>query len=444
MSRIQITTFHKPGGILSKRISLSKSGTIISDGGECRMAEGKAYRVNLNGTQELAKVIDNLGSDEALALGRLRDGLPDRVDIVAKRDLVDAPPNTVARSNDWLQFAPGQPAFMLLDHDHKGMPREVAAKMKKAGGFWKAVNATAPLLSKAAGVSRPSTSSGLYNEKTGKPFPGSGSRHVYLRVKDGSDIERATKTLHERLWLADFGYFVVGRAGQFLDRSIIDAAVYGPERLVFEGKPILEPPIGQDHEKRRAKVFGNAVVDTKLAIPDLTDQEKERLAELKAAAKERLQSDAIAKHRKWTKELAKRRGLSRKEAEQIATAATSDHILYPELELEFDDTSLGTCTVAKVLDDPEPYLGKTLADPIEGKAYGRNKAMLFRGRDTNLKIQSFVHGGIEYRLKEAIDKKKKTQALTMVTLAPIELFRTRDLRRAMARDRDHTKRLAYH
>ena len=55
-------------------------------------------------------------------------------------------------------------------------------------------------------------------------------------------------------------------------------------------------------------------------------------------------------------------------------------------------------TVADVLKEPDKYSGKTLADPFEGPAYGRGKAMLFRNADESLVINSFAHGGAVYEL----------------------------------------------
>ena len=92
-------------------------------------------------------------------------------------------------------------------------------------------------------------------------------------MADGADIERALKTLQDRLWLAGFGYVVVGAAGQILIRSIIDASVYGPERLVFEGEPIVVAPLAQDQEVRRPRVYDGNTIDTAAAIPALTELE---------------------------------------------------------------------------------------------------------------------------------------------------------------------------
>ena len=63
---------------------------------------------------------------------------------------------------------------------------------------------------------------------------------------------------------------VVGGGGQLLNRSIVDRLVGAPERLIFEGAPILDPPLAQDHESRRPMVIAGAPLDTVIACPPLT------------------------------------------------------------------------------------------------------------------------------------------------------------------------------
>jgi hypothetical protein len=235
---IELTIFSKTNGALSKRIFLTEDGQLKSDGSECRMADGTARRVTVPGVNELAEIIGVMRSNEALTLGRLRGDLADDVRVVTKSKL-NGQQGTIARTGEYLKFAASAPAFMLLDHDAKGMPTEVAERLEQLGGFWPAITSTVPALSNAARVVRRSTSAGLYREDTGERFGGSQNCHVYIAISDGTDIERTLKVLRDRLWLAGFGYFVVGAAGQLLDRSIIDVAVFGPERLVFEARPSL-------------------------------------------------------------------------------------------------------------------------------------------------------------------------------------------------------------
>ena len=393
---VEITVFRKKDGVLSKRISLDKEGNVKSDGSECRMAEGSARRVKLKSVDALADLIEQMPSEEALALGQLRTELPEKVKVILARDLNGKiPADVIARTTEYLRFEPGGPAYMLLDHDLKGQPREVADKLKELGGFWKAVIRVVPEIAKAARVTRRSTSAGLYHREKNEWLGSTAGQHVYIAVKDGSDIKRALETLRDRLWLSGLGYYVVGAGGQLLDRAIIDAGVFGPERLVFEGAPILVPPVAQDKDERQPQAHAGETVDTLAAIPPLSDDERTCVSQLKAAARERLTPEAAVARKTWAKKFAARHGLSEEEAEKIATDA-ANYILPPEFELEFDE--VGQCTVREVLADPENYVGQTLADPLEGIAYGRGEAKVFRQADARVMINSFAHGGIKYQL----------------------------------------------
>ena len=64
---------------------------------------------------------------------------------------------------------------------------------------------------------------------------------------------------------------------------------------------------------------------------------------------------------------------------------------------EFDH--LGIVPVASVLTEPEHYVGETLADPLEGAAYGRAKAKVMKANDGGLLIHSFAHGRGLYQLR---------------------------------------------
>ena len=79
-------------------------------------------------------------------------------------------------------------------------------------------------------------------------------------------------------------------------------------------------------------------------------------------------------------------------------ASAAKYVLESEFELEFDDPSLGRCTVADVVGEPNRYVGETLADPLEGVSYGRNKAKVLAQDNRCLMIHSFAHGGINYQL----------------------------------------------
>ena len=226
--------------------------------------------------------------------------------------------------------------------------------------------------------------------------------HGYLEVTDGGDVERFLRALHERCWLAGFGWMMVGRGGQLLDRSIVDRMVGAPERLIFEGDPILVPPLAQDRESRRPMLVDGAPLDTITTCPPLTIVETAKLRALKAKEAQRLAPDSAKARTAFVaaqaKRLAQRTGLSEEAAaEQIARQC--EGILLPNVELSFDDDDFAGCTVGDVLASPERFEGATLADPLEGVDYGRCVARVMRRADGTPWIHSFAHGCTIYELK---------------------------------------------
>jgi hypothetical protein len=399
---IELTRVTKYGGPLTKRIFLSTDGTLVKDGSACVMAHGTAERVRLDGVDALVAVIESLTPSEAIALGTLRTDLPDKVEVVTKKTLLNgvARPDVIARTGANIVYQ--GPAFALLDYDSNRMPTAVAAELERDGGFWDALLTVLPGLKDTARVTRHSTSAGLSRADTNEVLPGSDGVHVYVEVKDGADSERFLRTLHQRCWLAGFGWMTVSASGALLERSIIDRTVGGPERLVFEGGPVLEPPLQQDKESRRSIAVDGAVLDTVAVCPPLSTVERARLDELKARERERLAPEAAKARAAFIEaragELVARTGMSASAAKQVI-ARQCEGVLRPDVVLPFDDPELAGRTVGDVLADPDLYEGETLADPLEGVAYGTCKARIMRREDGTPWIHSFAHGRTIYELK---------------------------------------------
>jgi hypothetical protein len=399
---IEITRLAKKGGPLTKRIGLDGGGKLISDGSACVMARGRAARLALGGLDDLAEAIAGLGSDEAIALGALRPDLPDRVDIAAL-DLVNGTPrpDLVARIGANISFRAGAPGLVLLDHDAKGMPADVERRLSVAGGFWGALVSVLPALAGIGRVERASTSAGLYRRDTGERLRGSDGRHLYICVTDGADAARFLKALHDRCWLAGFGWLMVGMAGQLLERSIVDFTVGSPERLVFEGPPLLGPPLAQDTAARKPVVTDGGILDTIRGCPPTTIVDTARKRELLAREEHRLAGRVAASRDAW---IAARegelvaRGMAPAKARHVLRRQSTG-VLLPDAVLAWDDPDLAGKTVGDVLDDPARFEGETLADPLEGVDYGRCKAKVLRRSDGTPWINSFAHGRTVYELR---------------------------------------------
>jgi hypothetical protein len=185
-----ITLIKKCGSnpLMSKRISLDEKGVLQSDGSQCVMIQGTATRLRAATASDLATIISDCCSDEAIALGSLKDGLPNSVPITVLSKIKDNA-GAISRSREFIDYHPGTPAWALIDFDTKGMPAHIAARIE-AEGMWNVLLTVAPGLARAARVSRASTSSGLFHLDTGEPLPGSGGLHIYLLLRDGGDTER--------------------------------------------------------------------------------------------------------------------------------------------------------------------------------------------------------------------------------------------------------------
>jgi len=397
MTEIEVTRLIKGGGPLTKKLHL-KGGVLANDSSQCRMSRGRAERVLLADWRAFGPFVEATPPDGAWALGRLRDGIPDATRIVVKKDPQSARPGFAARTQDNFHYRPGAPALGLIDHDTKGMPPRVKARIVELGGVEAALAAVCPEIAGAGYIRRRSTSACVFNAETGEEYASDGL-HVFLLVADGADVERFLYALHDRAWLCGLGWHWVGKAGQLLERSIVDRSVYAPERLVFEAPPDLEPPLTQ--REREATVHDGPPLDTGTACPDLTPAEKLELARLKAASANQLRPEAAKAKAEFiaekTTELVKR-GVPEARA-RAAAEAWGKETLRPDAVLEFADREIGVKTVADVLADPDRFIGEDLADPIEGVDYGRTCAVVLRRYDDGgLEIKSYAHGGAYHRL----------------------------------------------
>ena len=400
---IGFTLLTKTGGPLTKRITLAPDGTLRSDGSPCIMATGIAVRMQLN-MQGFADQIDACEPSQAIALGSLRSDLPDQVQILTKARInADTPPEIISRTGEFIRYEPGRPAALLIDVDLKGTPPAVKARIKQLGGVWPALCSILPELSATAHVIRRSTTTGLSRADTGEPVAGSSGLHVFILAQDGSDAERFLRTLHARAWLVGLGWMMVGKAGQFLSRSLIDRSVFSPERLVFEGTPILDPPLQQDRASRTPKVIDGSALDTRKTCRDLSVVEQAKLRDLEAAEQQRLAPEAAAAKTTFVAQHSERivqRTGCKPDAARKMVERQCGGILLPNIVLPFDDEEFQGLTVADVLADPLRFVGATLSDPLEGPEYGVGKAKILLRADNEIVVHSFAHGRTIYQLKQ--------------------------------------------
>src|ERR1700730_11081339 len=428
----ELTVIRKCGvdPLMSKRIFLNAQGELQSDGSQCLMVQGEAERVAVPTAGKLAEVISRCPSDSAIALGALRDGLPTSVPVTVPRKLKDNP-GAITRSREYIDYRPGSPGWVLIDFDTKGMPAHIADRIETAGGMLNALLTVAPGLDGAARVSRGSTSSGLFRSDTGLPVPGSNGTHHYVLLQDGSDAKRFLHDLHDRCWLHGLGWYLIGAAGQLLDRSLVDRMVGDGERLCFEGAPQILPPLAQNAAKRVPEPIEGEAVDSRRVTPPLTEYDRHRVVEAKTASTNALTKAAteirVRHDKKLADKVSQRFDIPEMTALRLVQARHRG-VLLPYVDLDFDH--LGIVPVLQVLADPDCFIGETLADPLEGADYGRCKAKVMQDDEGGLFIHSFAHGRAIYRLrhdarsaKAAIDQMPKDGLVdyAMALLAQAEM-----------------------
>ena len=106
----------------------------------------------------------------------------------------------------------------------------------------------------------------------------------------GGDIGRFLRALHDRCWLCGYGWMMVGTAGQFLERSIIDCSVGAPKRLVFEGAPVLEPLVASVLPASSATRHVVMLFDERLELPGLAALEAEFVRTLASNSPDRIET----------------------------------------------------------------------------------------------------------------------------------------------------------
>src|SRR5262249_1612098 len=350
-AQVEVTLFTSEAGPLSKHIGLAADGSLVNDS-SAQWVRGPAERRPLTGLDDLAALLKDCTSHNALALGVMRaDIVGDKVPITTMEAVKDTP-GAIARSRKYFEFREEQPACVLLDFDRKGMPAAVAEQIKTLGGFWEALCTVCPALHGAAHLTRASTSAGLRRSDTSKVYPDSGGLHGYIIACNGNDSDRFLKDLHQRCWLHGLGWMMPDRIGKALERSIVDRSVGLPERLVFEGPPTLDPPLVQDVAQRAPVVTkGVLLVDTLIACPPLTADEQKRLGKLQVKDEERVAPDCEAARARRVQELMEERGCDEEAATRILNAQR-EGTLEPDDVLPFDDAELAGCTVSDVLKDP--------------------------------------------------------------------------------------------
>ncbi|MFZ4761154.1 MAG: hypothetical protein ACOYLX_23550, partial [Burkholderiaceae bacterium] len=223
VTRIESTTPR----ILTKQLSLDERGKLRKKS-VAAMADGRAKTVDVLDLEQFGQLLDGLSSAQAVMYGTMVERREARIVSELERS---KHPGAISRTKSFFQFRRG-PGVMLLDHDgHPDGPidpDDLATMIARA----------APVLGASPMLWRASASSCI-QDADGRELQGLVGQRLYPAVLDAGLVPAAGKALVKRLWAAGHGWVVVSRSGQALMRTLVDAAVWQPERLDFAGPAVL-------------------------------------------------------------------------------------------------------------------------------------------------------------------------------------------------------------
>lgn len=373
---------------LAKSFWLDQSGELKKEGGG-QLTKGYVARRSFSYMSEFADFLLTLNGTHALAYG-VSEHQEARVLSKKSKDSEkggDLPIITRTREN--FSWPMGEGIF-LIDYDP---PKDGPGLRREE--VYQAIIDACPGLEDAPAILWHSASSFLYNGD--KQLKGEGGYRIYIRVKDASDIPRSGKVLFKRLWLSGHGYIRITENGGLVERAPVDAAVWQPERLDFAGGASCTPPIVQ---RRPAPVvlnddFDSEAVDTRVAVPDLTEEEEAEYNGLVQAAKGRKKPQAKEIRKKWLENYLAH--LSEEKREEIQTALDT-HVLLPDFPLILSEDD-SVVTVREVLANKEKYHKVFVRHPLEPDHQKTNLKVAQINTDGEPNVFTFARHGQTFFLK---------------------------------------------
>lgn len=375
------------GSLLTKRFALKADGTIgkTSHAQPSRSVAETRCAADL---REFGRQIGALFHTQAVMFGVMA-GSADRA-VVLPEGTRQEGDGTVSRTRRHFEFdrAPG---IMMLDCDPASDAPAMSPDELRA-----AIVAAAPELENAPMLIRRSASSRV--GRAGEIAVLRGLR-VYIAVADASLVPAAGKALIDRLWAEGHGRVVVGRAGQALERTLIDAAVWQPERLDFAAAPIVDPPLQLlDSDSR---YYGDSCPPFDLRCITADGAVRARAGKARKAAKRDRRGECDDARERWIEEhasaLAARRNRKIADAQRALRRAAKSHELTAEFELQMADGKV--VTVDEILRNPARFHDSRCADPLEPD-YGDDPRIAYVCARPGIApyIYSHAHGGQRYKL----------------------------------------------
>ena len=391
--RVIFTEIHNNKGPINKKITSSgKSATAA-------VYDASASTKSMELT-DIPTYLENLNSqpEKAIILGIYKDLDSYRITTAGKENPEDG---IIARTKKYFKYCNSdQCGLMYFDIDSNSAHGEWSdeeierflIKLEKVltGCF---IGPDGKDLKTMCRFIKKSSSSGVVD---GNGSPVGNGTHIYFPVKNPTS--EIIELIFRWAWLNGFQSHLIDKTGRVHLRSIIDEAVKGPERLVFESDCAVESPFKVI--PRECHYIPGGVLDSELAIIALEQEIQEKFAVKSQVYLESIRKSAecLEIKRSYDSEQIKKlvdSGVKKKEARNIVNNRR-EGILLSSDNIYRDDMS--TISVWEILTNREEYDGLDgLRDPLEPE-YGKSKAKLFVN-DYSVVLNCFAHGGIVYELK---------------------------------------------
>ncbi len=287
-AQLSVITTLKPARI-SKLFRVRDGKIERANGG--LMERGKVEVVSVDGLDGLAMILGRLTPTTALAYGVPADGAASRILTRKQFERRGKPKGSTTRTRDAFKWPEG-PGAMMLDYD----PPASAAALSR-DQLVDAIRAAVPRLSDARMLWWSSASSNIWLDD--REVSGVRGQRLWLLTSDASDIARAGATLVSRLWLGGHGRFDISASGALLERTLIDASVWQPERLDFAGGAVCQDGIEQRRGVPIHIPWAVEAIDSRTALPDLTAAEKTTLDAMRRDARAAVAGEAETKRGAW-------------------------------------------------------------------------------------------------------------------------------------------------
>lgn len=380
---------------LSKKFSVNAAGKAVKES-LADLSEGDFRKVSFGSLEEFSEYLSALTPKHALTYGFFEGA--EFGEVVSERKKRETPEKyasarTRTRNNMCWNNLPG---ILFLDYD-PAPNGEVLTRENLIS----AIKGACPFLADCPMLWRPSASSFIDDTITGACVRGLMGQHIYIPVNQTCDIPALGKHIVDRLWLAGYGRFDISKSGAMLERTIVDTAVWTPERLDFVGGCVAVVPLKQK-KLLGAVIAGETLLTLGMTTP-LDPHETCLLKNLKTESRRTAEPES----RRRKTEFIEKRGAEI--AGPTATAERLDAVKRVVAHAVDGKTLLGDfvlltqfgdqVTVKQLLENPEKWHNEKFGDPLEPD-YNNDRRIAW----ANLKaqrpyIQSFAHGGQRYRLK---------------------------------------------